>query len=208
LPDVCVVASSGAAVVRVRKKTFSGRPRKSGPREPNGKPQRRPKQEIEADVIAIALAQPHRRGDRDQRRSTFIGRALLDGLIRCGDLEPSTLVLACDHYQRDYDRWRGAVESRRPLAVTGGRPQRPEPKTPEEWEKAAEEYRSAAAAWAAVNRSLRDCGVRTEQAMAEAILFAPPDASHETGLAPWLAPWIILELRAGVAQLVKHYRLK
>jgi hypothetical protein len=187
------------ASVRVRK-SFSGRAgrkRKPGCREPNGQLQRLSQEETEAEVISIALAQPHRKGDRDQRRATFVGRLILDGKVRCGDLEPAVLVLACEHLQRDHARWQRAVESRRPLAVTGGRALRPE-----DLEEDAKEYASAAAAWAAACRSLRDAGERVESAAAWAILFAAPDASHET-----MAPWVLLSLPAAVSQLVKHYKL-
>jgi len=104
-------------------KTFSGvgRPRKAGPRDPNGRLVRPSTAETRAEIISIALRQPHRRGDRDQRRSILIGRLILDGAVRHGTLTNAQLFDAAERYAADYARFKRAVASRRPLAVADGR---------------------------------------------------------------------------------------
>lgn len=79
-----------AVAVEIRtRKTFSGKPgrkKASGPREPNGRAQRANQAEKEADILSVALKQPHRAafGDkaRDPKAGYVFGRLSLTKAIR------------------------------------------------------------------------------------------------------------------------------
>lgn len=181
------------------RKTFSGpgRPRKEGPRQPNGQLRRPPPNQQSADIIALVLDQPHRRGSRDQRRSTLIGRLVLDGIVRHDRIHRDQLIEAADRFAADYARFQRAVASRRPLAVTGGKVL-----VPDDPERDEREYRAAGEAWASVRRALRDAGERAEKAAHAAILDAAPEAEARS-----MAPWVVLSLPAALAALALYYGL-
>jgi len=84
-----------------------GRPRKSGPREANGQIQRpsvierRERAAREAEcVMAVALRQPHRRGNRDQALGDALGR-----FVRAHGLRQE-LIDAGETYTRLLRQWR------------------------------------------------------------------------------------------------------
>lgn len=175
------------------RKTFSGvgRTRRPGVREPNGRLQRAPTAETAAEVVSIVLAQPHRRGDPDQRRRWAVGRLILDGRVRHRDHGPDLLERAAEIFAADYARYRATMDSRRPLAATSGGAGR---------EMTTEEAEAVKARWAKVRRAVRDCGERVLSACDLAVLDDPQDERI-------LAPWIILSLPAGLGALVEHYGL-
>lgn len=173
--------------------TFSGQGRpRSGPREPNGRLIRPRKKEKEADVINIALAQPHRRGSLDNRRRWAIGRLVLDGVVKHSRFGPGKLERAAELYAADYARLRWILDSRRPLANAEGQGREPTP----------EDSVATRKAWSEASRVLRDCGERVVKAMDYVVLDAAPEADERT-----LAPWIILSLPSGLAALAAHYGL-
>jgi hypothetical protein len=185
----------------VSRKTFSGngrpgRKRKDGPRQPNGQLRRVPEAETAAQIVAIALAQPHRRGDPDPRRHWPVGRLILDQVVKHSDLSPAVLERAASRYAADYSRLQRALASRRPLAVTDGGGGFEDPDMLER------EHQHARWAWANVQRALRDAGERTVKACEMAILDLAPDFDEAT-----LAQWIILSLPAGLGTLAKFYEL-
>lgn len=55
----------------------AGRKRKLGYRQPNGQLSRRPRGETETQILATALAQPHRNGSREQMCGCAAGRFIL-----------------------------------------------------------------------------------------------------------------------------------
>jgi len=185
------------------RKTVSGagRPRKVGPRQPNGRLVQPTRTETEAEVVSLAARQPHRQGSRDQRLATLIGRLVAGNPVASPPIEPAVTVAkltADDLYQiseklvRDYRRYQAALASRRPLAVTGGAVQRPDP-DPVSEQKAIDH-------WAFLMRCLRCHGERVEKAAMFAIIDAPPDMPAEA-----LAPWIKLSLPLAFQALNEAY---
>lgn len=77
-----------------------GRKRASGKREPNGRASR--SKEPRVPVDATALAQPHRRGNKDQRCVSVFGRFCIRALLR------SELFAAGEEYGVAVLRWRAA----------------------------------------------------------------------------------------------------
>jgi len=185
------------------RKTVSGagRPRKSGPRQPNGRLVQPTKTQTEAEVVELALWQPHRQGNRDQRLQSLIGRLVLGNALAIPPIPAAVVVdgLTADQlydlaekFQRDYQRCQAALASRRPLAVTGGGVQRPDP-DPVREQKAIE-------TWAGVSRALRVHGDRVEKAMQFLIIDAAPDYDQRV-----VAPWIILSAPLGFRALAEWY---
>jgi hypothetical protein len=87
----------------------TGRKRKVGVREPNGRLQRPSKEEREAARLrreagerATVLAQPHRRGNYDQLCASSLGRHVLDHRLR------RELYDAGEEYAETVRRWRAA----------------------------------------------------------------------------------------------------
>jgi hypothetical protein len=56
--------------------------RKNGHREPNGQLQRAGRPAVRADIRAVALAQPHRRGNADQLCADAVGRLCIASGLR------------------------------------------------------------------------------------------------------------------------------
>jgi hypothetical protein len=184
------------------RRTFSGRgrPRKAGAREANGQLQRQSRPETRAEIIAVAVAQPHRRGSDDPRRRWPIGRLILDGKVRLDGerLPPSRAEETANRYAADYRRYQRALASKRVFAVGSGGSG--EDMTPRQVEAAID-------AWLAAGRALRHdlghiVGERVEAALSAAILHAPPDHDERS-----LAPWIVLSLGDGLMTLGEHYGL-
>jgi hypothetical protein len=186
------------------RKTFSGggRPRPMRPREPSGRLQRPSASETAADVVAVVLSQPHRRGDTAQGRRWAIGRLILDGAVKVRGIEASTLERAAEMYAADYARLRWVWDSKRPWLNSSGRL----PPEPTEDDKERIEQ-----AWGDVRRALRDscgdhtrehreAGARTLKAAELAILDDPSDELV-------LAQWIVLSLPDALRALAVHYGL-
>jgi hypothetical protein len=180
------------------RKTFSGlgrlRSLSPTPREPNGQPQRPPKAETRAEVIAIVTAQPHRRDSAtpdDPRRESAIGRLILDGLVTVSGASTGHLFRAAELYSRAYADLRWIMDSRRPWANSSARL----PAEPTEADRMAIER-----AWGDVSRALRDVGVRASKAAEYVILDKPEDERV-------LAQWVILSLPDAMRALVRHYEL-
>lgn len=69
-------------------------------REPNGRLQRDAKPETEKKLMAVVLAQPHRRGNRDQRCESALGRMVI------GLKLPDAYFRAGEEFAAIYRRWR------------------------------------------------------------------------------------------------------
>jgi hypothetical protein len=175
-----------------------GRPRKQGVREPSGRPQRTPKAVEELETMLVVLKQPHRLGDRDQRRRWAVGRLILDGKIKHSDpgIGPDELERAADLYAMAYADMRWVMDSKRPFAALS--PRRSRVLDPEQEAERAEEI---IAKWSMLSRALNDAGERVRKAM-EALVLDNPE--HEATI----APWVILSAPAGLAALVEFFGLK
>jgi len=176
-----------------KRRTFSGagRPRSPGPREPSGRLQRPSKEETEAEIKALVLAQPHRQGDTRQGRRWAIGRLILDGKVSVRDVSPEALERAAESYAYAYSQLRWIMDSKRPWLKPSG-PLPPEP-TLEDRERVEK-------AWGDVNSALRGAGVPAHRAAEYVILDDPSDERV-------LASWIILSLPDALLALVRHYGL-
>jgi hypothetical protein len=175
------------------RRTFSGggKPRKAGPREPNGRLRPAPRAEREADIVAVVLAQPHRRGSGDDRRRWAIGRLILDGKVRAPGIASADLERAAEMYALAYADLRWVIDSRRPWATGGGR-DRPEP-TPDQ-------DTAIRAHWSAIERVLRDAGRVARDAVEKAVLDDPSES--------WEAPfWITYGCGLALAALAKHFEI-
>jgi hypothetical protein len=165
-------------------------------REPNGKLQRAPKEEREADIIAVALNNPQRRGSRDDRRRWAIGRLILDGKVVRNDITPGILEYAAELYSKQYSQLQWLIDSRRPLAKGQFR-NVPEP--------TVEDRDRIERAWADTKRAVRDAERAASMPLGDALVKAILDnPEHEDDL----ARWIILSLPAALAALVRHYELQ
>ena len=180
---------------------FSGsdRRRKSGPRHACGKLIQRSPQEREADIRSVVIQQPHRFGSADVERATLIGRLVTPDpvtnappAVQVDGVTSRQLYGLAERFLKNYGRYQAALASRRPLAVTGGGVQRPDP-DPVAEQKAIDR-------WAFVCRALRVHGDRVEKAMIYAVIDAPPDVKQET-----LAAWIALSLPLGFRALAEAY---
>jgi hypothetical protein len=180
---------------------FSGsdRRRKSGPRHACGKLIQRSPQEREADIRSVVLQQSHRFGSADVERATLIGRLVTRDpetkappAVQVDGHTPRQLYDLAEKLIRDHGRYQAALASRRPLAVTGGGVQRPDP-DPVAEQKAIDR-------WAFICCCLRVHGERVEKAMLYAVLDAPPDRDQRT-----VSPAIILSLPLGFRALAEAY---
>jgi hypothetical protein len=80
--------SSTVVPDRPIRRTFSGRKRKQGPRQPNGQLCRPPKSEVEAEVVKVVELQPHRRFQAkpsDPLHGYALGRLRVAGMGFAGD---------------------------------------------------------------------------------------------------------------------------
>jgi hypothetical protein len=143
-------------------KTFSGnearrKQRLTPRREPSGKLQREPQEERTAEIVAIVLAQPHRRGSGDDRRSTPIGRLILDKRIAQAGLTVEELFRAAEQYMEARARERRAIDAQRAWACN------PDARTPADISpEKCDEWRRE---WGNVSRALRDAGPMAEDAI-------------------------------------------
>jgi hypothetical protein len=194
----------GLEMARMTRKTFSGggRPRSMRPREPSGRLQRPSATETAAEVVAVVLSQPHRRGDTAQGRRWAIGRLILGGAVKVRGIEASTLERAAEMYAADYARLRWIMDSKRPWHHSTG-PTPPEP--------TLDDKERIGRAWSDVRAALRDhyggqtkaeldAGGRLLKAVELAILDDPSD-EHV------LAQWIVLSLPDAMRALAVHYGL-
>lgn len=187
-----------------------GRPRKAGPREPNGRLQRQGVAQERAELAHVLAFHPQRRGSESRLRATLIGR-LLDPRFPASPgpgYEPAAVVVEdlsaeqaydlAERYLRAYQRWQAVRLSRRPLAVTGGGGS---VRVELDLEDERKEYEGAMRAWADVSRALRDAGERVEQAFDAIVLHAAPEADQR------LVPaWIRLSLPAAFRAIEAFYR--
>lgn len=97
-----------------------GRPRKMMKREPNGRPQREAKHQIEEAErareqreMAVVLSQPHRRGSRSQLRENAIGRFVEDMML------PMALYFAAQEYASTKRRWLAEAKAPMPDRLGG-----------------------------------------------------------------------------------------
>jgi hypothetical protein len=135
-------------------------------REPSGKLQREPQEERTAEIVAIVLAQPHRRGSDDDRRHTPLGRLILDGKVKAAGVTPDELWRASLEYGQAFANMRRVWDSRRPWAVSEGRI------PPDLSEKQRADYERA---WGDCSRALRDAGVMAQKAVEFLLQDAGPD---------------------------------
>lgn len=180
-----------------------GRPRKSCPREPNGRPQRPTLAQIDAAdraqrqaEIAIVMAQPHRVSSPDPRsqwNGSAIGRFLL--MKKAGDVDTRGLLFqAAERYMRDYRAWWGARGVPRP--VRDGEGKTPPELGPDEQADEDERVRALGAKLGRINLSI---GVLTHAgyvAMRDAIL-------HEVDV-PWMLDYDVM---VALGQLAVEYGL-
>jgi hypothetical protein len=192
------------------RKSFSGRGRKARglvPRvEGTGRLRRQPpseRPESVGEVVAIVLAQPHRRGfahGRDAHLGTPVGR-MIEAHPEWWDKKQGrppkkSFLLAAEFYQKDWTSYQAAVTgTRRPLAVTDRGTKLDDP------DRELKERRDAERAWANVGRALRDEGEMIERACHVTIC----DHREET----WVPPhWIVYSMRVALRALVTHYGLE
>jgi hypothetical protein len=187
------------------RQTFSGRGRRRRGlvplREPNGDYRRPPRKETVADVVSIALSQPHRRGIDDARSKWYlesaVGRLIEAHPEWWGEFCPpkASLLEAAKRYSEDWSRYRSAVtNTRRPLAVTDGATRI------DDAERELKERRDAERAWADVNRALRYQGEMYERACH----FTICDHQPETWVPPF---WIVVSMPRALRALIIHYGL-
>jgi hypothetical protein len=176
---------------------FSGKKKRLAPvaREPNGRAQRLPADERRSGTRSVVLNQPHRKGDDPKRpdpgRYMPIGRLIGDRRIRAPGLTPIGMRDAVEEYQRIHGNFRRALDSRRPLAVTGsgGGPDL----TRSQADRYEDEYN-------AVRRVLRDAGLLIERAVVHVLEDAQPSDDERA-----YAPWVLWGLGQGLAALMVHF---
>jgi hypothetical protein len=190
------------------RKSFSGRGRKARGlvplREGGGKLQRmaQVRQEAVADVVAIVLAQPHRRGFEDARSKwhleSAVGRLIEanpEWWPKAGPPKASFLE-AAKRYSEDWSRYKAAVtNTRRPLAVTDGGTRI------DDSERELKERRDAERNWADAGRVLREKGEMIERACHITIC----DYREEAWVPP---PWIVYSMPIALRALIVHYGLE
>jgi hypothetical protein len=187
------------------RKSFSGRGRKAKGLVPlvegTGRVVRPPREETVAEVVSIALAQPHRRGfehGRDSHLGTTVGRLIEAHPEWWGKGCPpkASFLEAARRYQKDWTSYQAAVTgTRRPLAVTDGGTRFYDPV------REFEERRNAERAWANAGRALRDCGEMVERACHITIC----DHREETWAPPF---WIVASMPIALRALIQHYGLE
>jgi hypothetical protein len=182
-------------------KTFSGnearrQQKKLTPlREASGKLQREPQEERTAEIVAIVLAQPHRRGDGDDRRSTPIGRLILDRKVASPGVTIEELFRAVEQYTEARSRERRAIDAQRAWACN------PDARTPQDLspEKVAEWRRE----WGDVRRALRDAGEMAQRAI-HAVLAEDlhPDTEERV-----YSFWVTHGTGVGLAALARYFKI-
>jgi hypothetical protein len=188
------------------RKSFSGRGRKARGLVPlvegTGRVLRPPKEDTVAEVVALVLAQPHRRGFEDARSKWHlespVGRLIEEHPEWWGKSCPpkASFLEAAKRYSEDWSRYRAAVtNTRRPLAVTDGGTRIDDP------ERELKERRDAERAWGDVNRTLRDFGEMYERACHLTIC----DHHSETWVPPF---WIVMTMPIALRALIVHYGLE
>jgi hypothetical protein len=197
------------------RKSFSGRGRKARGlvplREPNGNYQRPLKQERVADVVAIAMAQPHRRlaeNPRAAELATPIGR-LIHSSAWCAKDGPRSraaelLVDAAKRYQDDYAGWQWANESRRAWKNATWRAPRVFSTQEEENDAVNDHLKKWSNVEGEIRRTLnlegRNIGPECSGALQALVL----DSQHED----WIVPqWIVYYGEIALGVLVKFYGL-
>jgi hypothetical protein len=164
-------------------------------REPSGKLQREPVEERTAEIVAIVLAQPHRRGDGDDRRSTPIGRLILDKRVAHPGLTIEELFRAVEQYTEARSRERRAIDVQRAWACN------PDARTPGELspEKVAEWRRE----WGDVRRALRDAGEMAQRAV-QTVLAEElhPDTEERV-----YSFWVTHGTGVGLAALARYFKI-
>jgi hypothetical protein len=190
------------------RKTFSGRGRKAKGLVPlvegTGRLRRPPpseRPESVGEVVAIVLAQPHRRGfthGRDSHLGTTVGRLIEanPGWWGKGCPPKASFLEAARRYQKDWTSYQAAVTgTRRPLAVTDGGTRIDDP------DFELKKRRDAERAWADAGRALRDCGEMYERACH----FTICDHQPET----WTPPiWVVISMPIALRALIQHYGLE
>jgi hypothetical protein len=190
------------------RKTFSGRGRKAKGLVPlvegTGRLRRPPpseRPESVGEVVAIVLAQPHRRGfthGRDSHLGTTVGRLIEanPGWWGKGCPPKASFLEAARRYQKDWTSYQAAVTgTRRPLAVTDGGTRIDDP------DLELKKRRDAERAWADAGRALRDCG----EAYERACHFTICDHQPET----WTPPiWVVISMPIALRALIQHYGLE
>jgi hypothetical protein len=190
------------------RKTFSGRRRKAKGLVPlvegSGRLRRPPpseRPESVSEVVAIVLAQPHRRGfthGRDSHLGTTVGRLIEanPGWWGKGCPPKASFLEAARRYQKDWTSYQAAVTgTRRPLAVTDGGTRIDDP------DLELKKRRDAERAWADAGRALRDCG----EAYERACHFTICDHQSET----WTPPiWVVISMPIALRALIQHYGLE
>jgi hypothetical protein len=190
------------------RKTFSGRRRKAKGLVPlvegTGRLRRPPpseRPESVGEVVAIVLAQPHRRGfehGRDSHLGTTVGRMIEAHPEWCGKgcAPKASFLEAARRYQKDWTSYQAAVtNTRRPLAVTDGGTRLDDP------ERELKARRDAERAWGDAGRVLRDEGEMIERACHLTIC----DHHSET----WMPPhWVVYSIPIALRALIQHYGLE
>jgi hypothetical protein len=175
-----------------------------------------------AEIKAVVLRQPHRKGSDEWGRSTAIGRLLADGLVKPLDAQPPRIALDAAHrYLQAFNGYRWAITSRRPWAGTTPASTRMHVATyaPEQGElvEAAPARRTfgsdadeveaverALAYWSDVERAVRDKVPDKKQAeqINKALQFAVLDEPSEDWRAPF---WVCHYLPQGLKVLIDHF---
>jgi hypothetical protein len=199
----------------LNKKTFSGgRGRKARGlvplREAGGRSQRPPKPEAMADVVSIAVAQPHRRNAENPKATELampVGRLIHSGLM-CKQgprsRQAEMLVDAAKRYAADFSGWQWASDSRRAWKNATWRAQRVFASQEEEDQAVFDAERK----WSNVEREIRftidamgnKIGDRCSGALQALVL----NSQHED----WVAPqWVVFYGEIALNVLVKFYGL-
>jgi hypothetical protein len=162
-------------------------------REASGKLQREPQEERTAEIVAIVLAQPHRRGDGDDRRSTPIGRLILDKRIaQAGGMSIDEQFRAAELYIQAFGNIRRVWDSRRPLAHN------PDGRTPSDIP--VDMVRRYESEWGDIGRVLRDAGVMVTKAIEHLLQDALPDDDERV-----YAFWVRYGAGVGLLALARHF---
>jgi hypothetical protein len=149
------------------------------------------KAETEAEIKAIVLAQPHRRGDspEDPHNATHALKLIAEGKLTKRGVEPWQFETAVKRYMLVLSRRRRVEMSRRPLAVTeGGSGRDLDEDQALEWTRDWNECRIV----------LRDCG----EPVVKAIQYLIEDYQPEG----WVPPFhVVHNATIGLAALAAHF---
>jgi hypothetical protein len=169
-------------------------------REASGKLQREPQEERTAEIVAIVLAQPHRRGDAfveggTSWSTTPIGRMIRDKLITRGEMTAEELARAAEQYVEARGREKTAIASQRIWACN------PDARTPTDLspEKAAEWRRE----WGDVRHALRDAGPMAVDAI-HAVLREDLHPDTEVRCFPF---WVKYGAGVGLLALARYFKI-